>query len=41
MNKKIKIMDIINLYTNWFLLIFKLYFHNIHGTPSHLLRPTV
>jgi hypothetical protein len=28
MNKK--------LYTNGFPLIFKIYFHNIRGTPSHL-----
>jgi hypothetical protein len=34
-------MDIIKLYTNGFLLIFKIYFHNIPGTPSHLLRRTV
>jgi hypothetical protein len=26
-------MDIINLYTKGFLLIFKIYFHNIRGTP--------
>jgi hypothetical protein len=30
-----------NLYTNGFLLIFKIYFHNIRGTPSHLLRRAV
>jgi hypothetical protein len=30
-----------NLCTNGFLLIFKIYFHNIRGTPSHLLRLTV
>jgi hypothetical protein len=34
-------MHVINLYTNGFLLIFKLYFHNIRDTPSHLLRRTV
>jgi hypothetical protein len=27
-----------NLCTNGFLLIFKIYFFNIHGTPSHLSR---
>jgi hypothetical protein len=30
-----------NLYTNGFILIFKIYFHNIRGTPNHLLRRTV
>jgi hypothetical protein len=30
-----------NLYTNGFLLIFNIEFHNIRGTPSHLLRPAV
>jgi hypothetical protein len=30
-----------NLYTNGFILIFKIYFRNIRGTPSHLLRRTV
>jgi hypothetical protein len=30
-----------NVYKNGFLLIFKIHFHNIRGTPSHLLRPTV
>jgi hypothetical protein len=39
--KKIKIMDVINLYANGFLLIFKIYFHHIHGTPCHFLRCTV
>jgi hypothetical protein len=34
-------MDVINLYTNGFLLILKIQFHNIRGTPSHLLRRTV
>jgi hypothetical protein len=34
-------MDVMNLCTNGFLLIFKIYFHNIRGTPSHLLRRTV
>jgi hypothetical protein len=34
-------MDVINLYTNGFLLIFKIHFHNIRGTPSYLLRGTV
>jgi hypothetical protein len=34
-------MDVINIYTKGFLLIFKIYFHNIRGTPSHLLRRTV
>jgi hypothetical protein len=34
-------MDVVNLYTNRFLLIFKIYFHNIRGTPSHVLRRTV
>jgi hypothetical protein len=29
-------MDVINLYTKGFLLIFKMYFHNIRGTPSQL-----
>jgi hypothetical protein len=38
---KIKIMDVINLYTNGFLLSFKKYFHNIRDTRSHLLRRTV
>jgi hypothetical protein len=28
-----------NLYTNGFLLIFKIYFHNIRPTRSHVLRP--
>jgi hypothetical protein len=35
---RIKIMAAINLYTNGFLLIFKIYFHNIRNTPSHLLQ---
>jgi hypothetical protein len=35
-----KIVDVINLYTNGFSLIFKIYFHNIRGTPSHLIRHT-
>jgi hypothetical protein len=30
-------MDVINLYKNGFLLIFKIYFHNILSTTSHLL----
>jgi hypothetical protein len=30
-----------NLYTNGFLLIFKIHLYNIRGTPSHLLRRTV
>jgi hypothetical protein len=30
-----------NLYTNGFLLVFKIYFHNIRGTHSQLLRRTV
>jgi hypothetical protein len=30
-----------NLHTNGFLLSFKIYFHNIHSTPSHLLWRTV
>jgi hypothetical protein len=30
---KINIIDVINLYTNGFLLIFKIYFHDIRGTP--------
>jgi hypothetical protein len=30
-----------NLYINGFLLIFKIHFHNIRGTPSRLLRCTV
>jgi hypothetical protein len=34
-------MYVINVYTNGFILNFKIYFHNIRGTPSHLLRPTV
>jgi hypothetical protein len=38
---QIKIMDVIELYTNGSLLIFKAYFRNIRGTPSHLLRLTV
>jgi hypothetical protein len=38
---KIKIMDVINRYTNGFPLIFKIYFHDIRSTPSHLLRRTV
>jgi hypothetical protein len=25
---------------DWFFLIFKIHFHNIRGTPSHLLRGT-
>jgi hypothetical protein len=33
-------MDVINLYINGFLLIFKIYFHNIRNEPSHLLRCT-
>jgi hypothetical protein len=34
-------MDVTNLYTNVFLPIFKIHYHNIRGTPSHLLRRTV
>jgi hypothetical protein len=34
-------MDVINLYTNGFLLIFKIYFHDIRDTRCYLLRPTV
>jgi hypothetical protein len=34
-------MDVINLYIDGFLLVFKIHFHNIRGTPSHLLRRTV
>jgi hypothetical protein len=30
---KIKIMDLINLCTNGFILIFKIYFHSIRGAP--------
>jgi hypothetical protein len=37
---KIKIMDVIHLYTNGFPLIFKIYFHNIRSTPSHILQCT-
>jgi hypothetical protein len=34
-------MDVINPYTNGFLLILKIYFHNIRGKRSYLLRRTV
>jgi hypothetical protein len=34
-------MDVINLYKNWFLLIFKIYFHNIRGTPFENHCPMV
>jgi hypothetical protein len=34
----IQIMDVITLYTNGFLLIFKIYFHNNRRAPSHLFR---
>jgi hypothetical protein len=37
---KLWIKIIINLYKNGF-LIFKIYFHSIHGTPNHLLRRAV
>jgi hypothetical protein len=38
---KIKLMDVINLYTNGFIHILKIYIHNIRATPSRLLRRTV